>query len=84
MNRLVSTLKYELLHYTSNMVHKKFNQDQLFKKLVVMNEFMDTIKSMKDNLEITSGKIGKMATTLNENFSKEVECKNVNRKAYLK
>jgi hypothetical protein len=73
MNRLVSTLKYELLRYTSNMVHKKFNRDQLYKKLVVMNEFMDTIKSMKDNLEITSGKIGKMATALNENFSKEVE-----------
>jgi hypothetical protein len=51
MNRLVSTLKYELLCYTSNMVHKKFNRDQLYKKLVVMNEFMDTMKSMKDNLK---------------------------------
>ncbi len=77
MNRLVSTLKYELLCYTYNMVHKKFNRDQLHNKLVVMNEFMDVIKSMNNNLEITSGKIGNMVLALNQNFSKKVESKNV-------
>jgi hypothetical protein len=65
------------------MVNKKFDADQLQRKITVMNELMATINAMQRNVKTATRKLIEMGTVLNKKLLDKLDQKDVQRKQYL-
>jgi hypothetical protein len=62
---------------------KKFDADQLQRKITVMNNLMATINAMQRNVKTTTRKLIDMGTALNKKLLDKLDQKDVQREQYL-